>query len=138
MKFAGCGIAECTFEDNIHIGDTFLFPVLVTLVLPSLIEQLKLCFKDVDTELDHKGDDAYNGAAVYEDFTDEAATIIEHWTINAVPFGASMAIDYVEKNLAVSYKEVALRRRMPFLRCGVLIHEGRCAFLSFPDMLEIV
>ncbi|KAI3848901.1 hypothetical protein MKX03_030188, partial [Papaver bracteatum] len=124
-KPAGCGIVECTFKDNIRTGDTFLFPVLATLVLPSLFRHLNLLFKHLETST--IADDAY------ATITDAAADTIKFVATATVHFGAVDA----EDELVVSYKEDAPRRKIPYLRRGVRILEGRCGYVSLSDPLEM-
>ncbi|XP_026441785.1 ribosome biogenesis protein BMS1 homolog [Papaver somniferum] len=128
-KSSGGAILECTFKDIIRMGDIFLFPVLATLVLPSLFKQLNFLFKHLEIPT-IATDDAY--AAI----TDAAAATINFVATDTVHFGATITVN-AEDELAFLYKEDAPRRKMPYLRRGVLIHEGRCCFLSFPDPLEI-
>ncbi|KAI3891097.1 hypothetical protein MKW98_007402 [Papaver atlanticum] len=128
-KSAGYGIVECTFKDNIRIGDTFLFPVLATLVLPSLFRQLNLLFKHLETPTIATDD-------VYAAITDGASATINFVATATVHFGTSIAAD-ADDELVVSYKEDVPMRQIPYQRRGVRILEGRCQFFSFPDPLEM-
>ncbi|XP_026407717.1 uncharacterized protein LOC113302959 [Papaver somniferum] len=111
-KVARDGLVECTCKDNVHMGDTFLFPVSATLVLPVLFKQLNLLFKPLEIGID--------GSV-------EA-------TISTVDAAAA-----VKDELAVSYKEVAPRWQKLDLRRGVVtvvIHEGRPSLVTLPNPLE--
>ncbi|KAI3889726.1 hypothetical protein MKX03_007748 [Papaver bracteatum] len=133
-KPAGCGIVECTFKDNIRTGDTFLFPVLATLVLPSLFRQLNLLFKHLETST-IATDDSY-AVKIY--------TLIKNLETLIIFFGdirASWCCSYRAPRALVvkggSKDFDAPRRQIPYLRRGVRILEGRCGYLSLSDPLEM-
>ncbi|MCL7021622.1 hypothetical protein MKW94_009930 [Papaver nudicaule] len=123
---AGEGIVKCTFGDNIHMSDAFLFPVLATLVLPSLFKQLNLHLKPLEI------------AVVDRSMKDTiAATITAIAAAVAATIAAVDAAISVEDELpAVSYQEVAPGRQMLDLRRGVVIHDGERGFFSMPNPIE--
>ncbi|KAI3895779.1 hypothetical protein MKW98_025570, partial [Papaver atlanticum] len=126
---AGGFFFECTFQDNIPSGDTILFPVLATLMLPSVFRQLNLLVKHLELAVVAAVDDITIATSI----ASAAAAAVD------VSIAASLVVASVvgKDELAVSYKEVAPSRQMPDLRRGVVIHEGKCGYVSSPNPLEL-
>ncbi|MCL7049412.1 hypothetical protein MKW94_011110 [Papaver nudicaule] len=127
---AGGGIVECTFKDKIRTDETVLFPVLATLVLPSLFKQFKqlnCLFKPLKIIDD--------GRVVAITVAYDAAISAMH---TAIAEADAIIADADEDGLAVSYQEVGRTWRMLDLRRGVVIHEGERGFHPFPNLLELI
>ncbi|KAI3901240.1 hypothetical protein MKW92_030666 [Papaver armeniacum] len=136
-KPATDGLFECTFKDNVHMGNTFFFPVPATLVLPALFKQLNLLFKPLEIGIDSSDEATIAAIAAGIAAVNAATVAVAAATIPAAAAGATIPTAAAsEDKLAVSYKEVAKRRQKFYQRRRVVIHEGKPSLGSLPNPLE--
>ncbi|KAI3962308.1 hypothetical protein MKW92_052631 [Papaver armeniacum] len=108
-KVARDGLVECTFKDNVHMGDTFLFP-------------LNLLFKPLEIGIDGS--------------VEATISAVDAATATAAAAAATNLSTAVKDELAVSYEEVAPRWQKLDLRHDVVIFEGRPSLITLPNPLE--
>ncbi|KAI3864977.1 hypothetical protein MKX03_026283 [Papaver bracteatum] len=125
---AGDRLFECTFTGDVHMGDTYFFPVPATVVLPALFKLFRLLFKHLEIV-----EATIAGIAAAIAAVNNATVAI---AIAAIPAAAAGATIFQYDELAISYKEIARRWRTFDQRRGVVIYEGKPSLVTLPNPIE--